>query len=97
MILDETCYVNSEHNMVTETLQNTWLMDGKAENSFHDQNDQTLHEGYNGQHESVGLDGTNATLCRDENYWEQNTSKTSGRDLVDNLNGSVLPDIISVS
>lgn len=97
MILNETCYVNSEHNMVSETLQNTQLMDGKAENNLHDQNDQILLEGFNGQHENVGLDGIDATPCSDENCWEENTSGTSSRDMADNLNGSMLPDIISVS
>ena len=95
MILNETCYVNSEHNMVSETLQNTRLMDGKAENNLHDQNDQILLEGFNGQHENVGLDGINATPCSDENCREENTSGTSSRDMADNLNGSMLPDIIS--
>lgn len=97
MILNETCYVNSERNMVSETLQNTRLMDGKAENNLHDQNDQILLEGFNGQHENVGLDGINATPCSDENCREENTSGTSSRDMADNLNGSMLPDIISVS
>lgn len=97
MILDETCYVNSEHNMVSETLQNTRLMDGKAENSLHVQNDQTLLEGFNGQHENMGLDGTIATPCHDENCREQKISRTSSRDVADNFNGIMQPDIVSVS
>lgn len=83
--------------MVSETLQNTQLMDRKAVNNLHDQGDETLLEGFNGQHGNVDLDGTNATLCFDDNCREESMSGTSSRDMADNLSGSMLPDIISVS
>jgi hypothetical protein len=61
--------VNSQPNMLTETLQMSRLTNGEAENSLQKQSDQIPHQGLNGRC-GKGSDGTSSRPFYDENGGE---------------------------
>ncbi|KAM7479731.1 hypothetical protein LguiA_027944 [Lonicera macranthoides] len=67
MILVKNCHLNSELNMLSETLQMNRLANSEAENNLHDQSDLVPCERFNGRQGNLGAVGIGgASTCHED-------------------------------
>ncbi|KAK2968362.1 hypothetical protein RJ640_019500, partial [Escallonia rubra] len=92
--LVDSCHMKTEQIMGSESLQMSRLLNGKAENNLHNQRDQIPCQGYNQRLGNLGSVGISASMCQDDGDSGE-VSGLSSRDTANDLNGDMLPDVIS--